>query len=183
MIARPDGGGMMRPVTRGGPPDLVLRAISYASRKHRGQTRRDGQTPYASHPFRVLFILAHSFGVRDPEVLAAGVLHDTIEDTTTDYDEIAEAFGTRVAGWVAALTKDKRLPDARREQEFFDTLAASPLAVKLCKLADSLDNVRDAGRTGGKSRQKAKRLLKAFKGRIPAEWRHAMEALRAEVAS
>lgn len=178
---------MMPAVTNGPVPELVLRAISYASRRHRGQMRRDGVTPYFSHPARVLFILSHAFGVRDPEILAAGVLHDTIEDTGADYDELAEHFGPRVAGWVATLSKDKRLPDETRENVFFDALAAAPIEVKLCKLADSLDNLLDAQGLppGGaaKSRDKAERLLEAFRGRIPAEWSHAVDALRAGVAS
>ena len=74
-------------------------------------------TPYASHPTRVCLIVRHLFGVSDERVLAAALLHDTVEDTTTDADDLTERYGPEVARWVAALTKDKRLPDdARRSR-------------------------------------------------------------------
>src|SRR5690349_24720355 len=99
----------------------VLEAVSFAARAHRGHTRKDGQTPYAAHPFRVCLIVRHVFGINDPEVLTAALLHDTIEDTATDYDDLAERFGPRVAGWVAALSKDTRVPDEEREREYMAT--------------------------------------------------------------
>src|SRR5207247_7086248 len=86
----------------------LLEAIAFAARAHRGQLRKDGQTPYASHVFRVCLILRDAFDVTDHRVLAAAVLHDTVEDTTTDFDDLAEDFDPEVAGWVAALSKDKR---------------------------------------------------------------------------
>src|SRR4051794_24993753 len=93
----------------------LLDAIAFAARAHRHQLRKDGQTPYASHPFRVCLVLRHVFGIDDTKVLTAAVLHDTIEDTTTDNDDLSERFGPDVARWVAALTKDKRQPDEERE--------------------------------------------------------------------
>src|SRR5205823_13691949 len=65
-----------------------------------------------------LTIASLLFGIRDPKVLAAAVLHDTIEDTTTDYDDLAERFGKDVADWVASLTKDMRRPEDEREEEY-----------------------------------------------------------------
>ena len=85
--------------------DLVLRAISFAARAHRYQLRKDGVTPYAAHPMRVMFIARDLFGVTDHQILAAAVLHDTIEDTTTDFDDLACQFGMDVAKWVAAFLK------------------------------------------------------------------------------
>src|SRR5713226_1440591 len=89
----------------------LLEAISFAARAHQGQLRKDNRTPYASHAFRVCLIVREIFGVTDPEVLTAAVLHDTVEDTTTDHDDLAKQFGRQVADWVAALSKDKRLPE------------------------------------------------------------------------
>src|SRR5262245_47291713 len=86
----------------------LLDAVAFAARAHKPQLRKDGQTPYVSHVFRVCLIVRHVFGVSDPRVLTAAVLHDTIEDTTTDYDDVAARFGEEVASWVAALSKDKR---------------------------------------------------------------------------
>ncbi len=86
----------------------LLDAISFATRAHHGQLRKDGRTPYVSHVYRVSLIVRHVFGIDDPAVLTAAVLHDTIEDTTTDFDDVEEHFGAEVAGWVARLSKDKR---------------------------------------------------------------------------
>src|SRR3954471_18437790 len=118
-----------------------LEAASFAARAHRHQLRKDGLTPYAAHPFRVCLIVRHVFGIDDPEVLTAALLHDTIEDTTTDFDDLEERFGARVAGWVAHLSKDTRLPDEEREAAYMGTLAAAEPAVKVVKLADILDNL------------------------------------------
>src|SRR6266478_4852512 len=86
----------------------LLEAIAFAARAHQGQLRKDGQTPYASHVFRVCLIIRQVFGIDDVSVLMAAVLHDTVEDTTTDYDDLQKEFGAEVAGWVADLSKDKR---------------------------------------------------------------------------
>ncbi|OYV87741.1 MAG: hypothetical protein B7Z73_09670, partial [Planctomycetia bacterium 21-64-5] len=92
----------------------LLSAISFAARAHEGQFRKDGETPYIAHPLRVMTVASQLFGVSDLEALMAAVLHDTIEDTRTDHDDLSEQFGTRVADYVAALTKDKRLPEETR---------------------------------------------------------------------
>src|SRR5438309_10990310 len=96
----------------------LLEAIAFAARTHQGQIRKDGKTPYASHVFRVCLVLRHVFGVDDERALRAAVLHDTIEDTTTDFDDLQERYGAEVAGWVALLSKDKRLPDDQREAAY-----------------------------------------------------------------
>jgi (p)ppGpp synthase/HD superfamily hydrolase len=122
----------------------LLDAVAFAARAHRGQLRKDGATPYHSHVFRVCLIVRHVFGVDDPAVLTAAVLHDTIEDTTTDFDDLDERFGPEVAGWVALLSKDKRMRDDERERAYCDGLRAAPWQVKLCKLADIYDNITDS---------------------------------------
>src|SRR5215212_5062604 len=94
---------------------LLLDAASFAARAHDGQYRKDGETPYAAHPFRVCLVVRDVFGFDDPHMLIAALLHDTIEDTTTDRDDIDETFGERVGKWVAALTKNATLPYAERE--------------------------------------------------------------------
>src|SRR5439155_24241861 len=122
----------------------LLEAVAFAARAHRHQLRKDGQTPYASHTFRVCLIVRHVFGVTDHAVLMAAALHDTVEDTTTDYDDLEERFGKEIAEWVAALSKDKRLPYRAREQSYEEGLAAAPWQVKVCKLADLFDNLLDS---------------------------------------
>jgi (p)ppGpp synthase/HD superfamily hydrolase len=123
---------------------LWMKAASYAAHKHRHQIRRDGKTPYIAHPFRVAMIVRDLFETNDEEVIAAALLHDTIEDTATDYDDVKEFFGVRVADMVSALTKDMRLPDAKRESEYDRQLAEGPWEARLIKLADVYDNITDA---------------------------------------
>jgi (p)ppGpp synthase/HD superfamily hydrolase len=122
----------------------LLEAVAFAARAHHGQIRKDGKTPYASHVFRVCLILRHVFGFEDPAMLTAALLHDTIEDTTTDFDDVQATYGAEVAHWVACLTKDKRLQDDEREEKYRNTLAGAPWQVKACKLADVFDNVLDS---------------------------------------
>src|SRR5207237_4712990 len=90
------------------------RAVSFAARRHAGQLRKDGKTPYLAHPVRVALTVRHVFEVSDEAALLAALLHDLIEDTTTDYDELLEEFGKDLADIVAALSKEPRLPQAQR---------------------------------------------------------------------
>lgn len=136
------------------PHRPLLEAASFAARAHRNQVRKDGVTPYAAHPFRVCLIVRHVFGIDDPEFLTAALLHDTIEDTPTDYDELAERFGDRVAGWVGALSKDMRLPEAERESAYIAKLATADPAVKIAKLADIFDNLTDSRHLSPTARQR-----------------------------
>jgi guanosine-3',5'-bis(diphosphate) 3'-pyrophosphohydrolase len=122
----------------------LLEAVSFAARAHHGQLRKDRQTPYASHPFRVCLVLRQVFGIDDLRILTAAVLHDTIEDTTTDYDDLAKHFGPEVAGWVALLSKDKRMAEEPREEAYMADLGAAPWQVKVCKLGDVFDNLLDS---------------------------------------
>ncbi|HZT82144.1 MAG TPA: HD domain-containing protein [Gemmataceae bacterium] len=151
-------------------PDIqpLLRAIAFAARAHRSQVRKDGRTPYASHPFRVCLITRHVFGVTDNAALTAAALHDVIEDTTTDFDDVAEEFGAEVAGWVALLSKDKRLPEDEREAAYTAGLTAAPWQVQVCKLADVYDNLLDSA--GAPPEQQGKRLRRS---------RQYLDALRA----
>jgi (p)ppGpp synthase/HD superfamily hydrolase len=152
--------------------DLVLRAISFAVRAHRHQLRKDNLTPYAAHPMRVCFIVRHLFEVDDEEVLATAVLHDTIEDTNTDYDDLIEEFGVNVATWVGLLSKDKRRPEAEREEEFRQQLIDAPWQVHLCKLADLYDNLADSKDLTEKQLERAYRRTNLFLQRIESKLNH-----------
>ena len=134
----------------------LLEAVSYAARAHRHQLRKDGQTPYVAHVFRVCLIVRHVFGIDDPRALAAAALHDTVEDTTTDYDDLEEAFGREVAEWATLLCKDKRRPDDGREEEYVARLAGAPWQVKVCKLADVFDNLIDSQHLKPEQRERTK---------------------------
>lgn len=160
----------------------LLSAASFAARAHRHQLRKDNETPYAAHPFRVCLIARHVFGIDDPQILTTALLHDTVEDTTTDCDDLIEKFGVEVADWVGRLTKDKRLPDDEREAAYMATLTASPPAVKICKLADIFDNLLDSSHFPPEKRRKtierSRQYLSALKNKLPASVKPAFEIVQ-----
>jgi guanosine-3',5'-bis(diphosphate) 3'-pyrophosphohydrolase len=127
-------------------PDLplLLRALSFAAHKHRDQRRKDAEaSPYINHPIALAEVLAREGGVADIEVLAAALLHDTIEDTATTFEELVEHFGDRIAGMVAEVTDDKNLPKAERKRLQIVHAAGISPGAKLVKLADKICNLRD----------------------------------------
>lgn len=134
--------------------NLWQRAVSFAAWKHRHQIRKDGRTPYAAHPFRVAMVVRDVFGCEDAEAIAAALLHDTIEDTLTDYDEVAEKFGSVVADLVAALTKNMALPEAAREADYDARLAKADWRARLIKLGDVFDNLSDLSSLTQKEKDK-----------------------------
>jgi guanosine-3',5'-bis(diphosphate) 3'-pyrophosphohydrolase len=151
----------------------LLEAIAFAARAHQGQIRKDGETPYASHVFRVCLVVRHVFGIDDQSILTAAVLHDTVEDTTTDFDDLEEKFGAQVADWVGRLSKDKRLPEQEREKAYVETLAGSCWQVKICKLADVFDNLMDSVHSKPAMRtrvfENSHRYLAGLRKNLPAE--------------
>lgn len=140
---------------------LWQRAACFAARAHQNHLRKDGETPYFAHPASVAMTVAVVFGVDDEEILAAAMLHDTIEDCTVDFDEIAQVFNERVASFVATMSKDMRLPDAVREAAYDRQLAEGPWQARLIKLADVYDNFLSAHdeRARMKHRSKIDRAL------------------------
>lgn len=132
-------------------------ACAYASRKHRFQLRKDGKTPYAAHLWRVSLTASHLFGCDDAVAIQAAILHDLIEDTTTDFEDIADRFGRPVAEAVAALTKNAALPEQQREREYDAGLARGPWQARLVKLADTFDNLCDVQDYDAHERPKRRR--------------------------
>jgi len=124
-------------------PTLWRRAASLAARFHRNDLRKDKHTPYVAHPVRVMLNVTEIFGCHDEVVIAAALLHDVIEDTGADYDDVAQACGSQVADIVAALTKNMILPEPEREPEYDRRLAEADWRARLVKLGDVLDNLVD----------------------------------------
>ncbi len=122
---------------------LWQQACTYAAGAHRHQLRKDDKTPYIAHPFRVAMTMRDIFGETDQEALAAAVLHDTIEDTTTDYENLSERFGEVVADTVAAVSKDMRLREDVREREYDEQLGRAGWRARLIKLCDVYDNMAE----------------------------------------
>lgn len=97
---------------------LVVRAAWFAAQKHRSQRRKDREaSPYINHPLALADILVNEAVVTDPVIVAAALLHDTIEDTDTSCEELERDFGSEVAGIVMEVTDDKTLPKAAGKQK------------------------------------------------------------------
>jgi guanosine-3',5'-bis(diphosphate) 3'-pyrophosphohydrolase len=123
---------------------LLLKALAFAARKHRDQRRKDPEaSPYINHPIALADVLVNEGGVVDVEVLCAALLHDTVEDTDTTPEELSDAFGARIAGIVAELTDDTRLPKAERKRLQVEHAGALSAQARLVKLADKICNLRD----------------------------------------
>ena len=123
---------------------LLLRALAFAAHKHRDQRRKDAEaSPYINHPIALAELLAGDGGVTDIEVLAAALLHDTIEDTATTDEELRAQFGDRIADMVIEVTDDTKLPKADRKRLQIERAAGLTRGAKLVKLADKICNLRD----------------------------------------
>jgi len=123
---------------------LILKALEFAALKHRDQRRKDAlASPYINHPIALANVLVSEGGVDDPVVMAAALLHDTVEDTETTPAELREVFGDRIAGIVEEVTDDKNLPKAERKRLQVERAAHISREAKLVKLADKICNVRD----------------------------------------
>jgi GTP diphosphokinase / guanosine-3',5'-bis(diphosphate) 3'-diphosphatase len=123
---------------------LLLKALAFAAHKHRDQRRKDREaSPYINHPIALANVLVNEGGVSDIDVLCAALLHDTLEDTATSHQELAAAFGARIAGIVAEVTDDKNLPKAERKRMQIEHASGLSREAKLVKLADKICNLRD----------------------------------------
>ena len=123
---------------------LVLEAAEFAADRHRRQRRKDVHaTPYINHPLALARLLSNEGGVDDPEILAAALLHDTIEDTETTAAELRERFGARVAGIVEEVSDDPDLDYLARKRRQVEHAASISREAKLVKLADKTCNLRD----------------------------------------
>ena len=123
---------------------LLLRALSFASVKHRNQRRKDAESsPYINHPIAVASVLSTECGVADEQLLVAAILHDTVEDTETTFDELAAHFGSAVTALVRELTDDKSLPKAERKRLQIEHAHSASPGAKQLKIADKICNIRD----------------------------------------
>jgi GTP diphosphokinase / guanosine-3',5'-bis(diphosphate) 3'-diphosphatase len=122
---------------------LLIRATHFAARRHRDQRRKDiKSTPYITHPIALAATLSDA-GVSDVTVLAAALLHDTIEDTITTYDDLRGEFGKAIADLVAEVTDAKFVEKASRKRLQVARAGHASEGAKLVKLADKICNLRD----------------------------------------
>ena len=124
------------------PIRLVTEAAEFAARRHNGMARKGrGNEPYINHLAEVANLLSAATDGADAELVAAGWLHDTIEDTGTTRAELAQGFSERVASLVVECTDDMSLAKAeRRRLQIVNASHKSPGA-KLIKIADKISNI------------------------------------------
>lgn len=121
---------------------MLASAYDYAARMHAGQRRKGvAAEPYINHPCEVAGLLARATGAADPVLIAAGVLHDTIEDTPATRGDLNELFGGEVAALVMEVTDDKSLAkEERKRLQIAHAASISPRA-RLLKIADKTSNL------------------------------------------
>ncbi len=122
----------------------VLRATQFAAEKHRMQRRCDPCcSPYINHPISLANLLANEAMIDDPIVICAALLHDTIEDTATTFEEIEAVFGYEIASIVLEVTDDRTLAKHERKRLQIEHAPLISPRAKLVKLADKICNLRD----------------------------------------
>ncbi|XP_046432492.1 guanosine-3',5'-bis(diphosphate) 3'-pyrophosphohydrolase MESH1 isoform X1 [Neodiprion fabricii] len=137
-------GSCLKPTTKEELLSMVLKCANFAAEKHSNQRRKDAaETPYINHPLGVANILANEGSVYDPIVILAALLHDTVEDTETSFEEIEKEFGETVRKVVAEVTDDKSLPKAERKRLQIENATSRSDRAKLVTLADKIYNLRD----------------------------------------
>ena len=124
------------------PLRLVSEAAELAARRHNGMARKGrGNEPYINHLAEVANLLSAATEGADAELVAAAWLHDTIEDTETTREELAQKFSERIASLVVECTDDMSLPKAeRRRLQVVNASHKSPSA-RLIKIADKISNI------------------------------------------
>src|SRR5690348_8623854 len=96
---------------------LIFSAIDFAAEKHRLQMRKNKEkTPYISHPLGVAYNVLHYGEVKDADVIIGALLHDTVEDTQTTFEEIEQQFGPQVSSYVRETTDNKKLDFQERKR-------------------------------------------------------------------
>lgn len=134
------GGGRFRDLV--GRLPRTRAALAYAEERHAGQRRKADGAPFIEHPVEVGWLLYWA-GAPD-DVIAAGVLHDTIEKTGASVGELEDRFGPHTAGLVAALSEDPGIPTyARRKAALRDQVAAAGPEALMVFAADKISKVRE----------------------------------------
>ena len=127
----------------------LIAVRDYARQIHNGQVRKGGD-PYFYHVAEVEELCRELFdggqlGLQSSndrfDVLATALLHDSIEDTAADYEDVERMSNCQVADWVNLLSEDKRKPKPIRRLEYLEVLGASCSAVQAIKLADVYSNI------------------------------------------
>jgi hypothetical protein len=146
---------------------LMDQAIEFAATKHRHQQRKGTDIPYISHPYGVGMILLKA-NCKE-EVIIAGILHDTLEDTETTEEEILHQFGQNVLDLVKGCSEpDKGATWEERKKHTHDYLKQAPLSIRQVACADKLHNLCSIKRNLEEQGEKAWERFN--RGRDSQEW-------------
>jgi (p)ppGpp synthase/HD superfamily hydrolase len=125
------------------PARKLSKALLFAAKKHTDQRRKGERAePYVNHLIEVVDLLAQHTDGKNADLLCAGALHDTIEDTGTKYEELKREFGENVADIVRECTDDKSLPKAERKRLQAANAPHKSDNAKMVKMADKTSNLR-----------------------------------------
>jgi guanosine-3',5'-bis(diphosphate) 3'-pyrophosphohydrolase len=125
-------------------PANIVKATFFAARKHQNQRRKGvDAAPYINHPLAVAYVLAVEAGIKDETVIIAALLHDTVEDTDTTFEELKELFGEKIRQVVGEVTDDKSLEKGKRKDLQIQHAPTMSPAAKQIKIADKICNIRD----------------------------------------
>lgn len=117
---------------------IIEKAIALALRAHEGQMRKEAPTPYIVHPVRVAILLAR-YGFSD-EVVAAGLVHDVVEDTSLSLKDIGNELGENIATLVAPVTHDNTLPWDEKKKTYIEAVRHANDDVKAISTTDKIAN-------------------------------------------
>jgi GTP diphosphokinase / guanosine-3',5'-bis(diphosphate) 3'-diphosphatase len=121
---------------------LIARALDFATRAHTDQRRKGArEEPYINHLADVAWMLAQATAGKDAALIAAGLLHDTIEDQGVTHATLASEFGEDVAGLVIEVTDDKSLLKAERKQLQIEHAPHKSSRARMLKIADKTSNL------------------------------------------
>lgn len=121
----------------------LMESVEFAAIKHQMQRRKGYlKIPYINHPIKVTNVLI-ACGVTDVDLLTAAILHDTLEDTDTSFDEIKVKFGGNVAQIVLEVTDDMSLPEKVRKELQVTKAPSLSNHAQLIKIADKICNMND----------------------------------------
>ena len=127
---------------------LIARAWNFSAERHAKQKRKgEAQEPYVNHLAEVAELVAMATEGRDANLVAAAVLHDTVEDTATLPSELASIFNSDIAGLVAEVTDDKKLAKEERKRRQVGLAATKTDRAKILKLADKTSNLRSLAKS------------------------------------
>ncbi len=127
-------------------PDLslILKALAFAAHKHKDQRRKGVDvSPYINHPIALANVLCNEGGITDSKVICGALLHDTVEDTDTTFEELEAEFGREIRDIVMDVTDDKGLPKHERKRLQIEHAARASGRARLVKIADKICNLRD----------------------------------------